>query len=190
MKAARYGLVLLALAVVMFSSAGAQNRRDPLTDAEINQLRDTAQEPEMRLKLYVQFVRARMDAVTQAAANPSLKNRGETIHDALQDFLDLYDELNDNVDMFADHRDDIRKALKLVLDADTEFQAKLRALQSSSTIPAPEAKQYEFVLSNAMDGVDSSVKDHRDTLSQQDDLAKAKKLIKPGQQPPMQGKVH
>ena len=191
MKAVRFTLTCLILALSLVSVVRAQDRSDPLNDTEINQLRDTAQEPEKRLKLYVDFTRARLDAVNAAASNPKIKDPGDAIHQRLQNFLDLYDELNDNVDMYADHRDDIRKILKIILDADTEFQAKLRALKDSSTIPAAEAKQYEFVLSNAMDDVDSSVGDHRDLLSKQEELAKAKRLIKPGQQQQQaQGRVH
>jgi hypothetical protein len=176
---------------MLVSAATAQDRRDPLNDTEINQLRDMAQEPEKRLKLYVDFTRARLDAVNQAESNPKFKDPGAAIHERLQDFLDLYDELNDNIDMFSDQRDDIRKVLKIILEADAEFQAKLRALKDSSTIPAATASQYEFVLDNALDDVDSSVKDHRDLLSQQEELAKAKRLIKPGQQQQqVQGRVH
>ena len=191
MKAARYAIVCLGISLMLAAIGTAQDRRDPLNDTEINQLRDTAQEPEKRLKLYVDFTRARLEAVNQAASNPKFKNPGEAIHDRLQDFLDLYDELNDNIDTFADQRDDIRKVLKTVIEADTEFQAKLRALKDASPIPAAQASQYEFVLDNAMDDVDSSVKDHHDLLSQQEELAKAKRLIKPGQQQQqVQGRVH
>jgi hypothetical protein len=191
MKAARYAVACLAASLMLSVVCRAQDHRDPLNDTEVNQLRDTAQEPEKRLKLYVEFARVRLDAVNQAAADPKIKDPGETIHDRLQDFLDLYDELNDNIDMFADQRDDIRKVLKTILAADTEFQAKLRALKDSSTIPAAEAKHYEFVLENAMDDVDSSVKDHHDLLGQQEELAKVKRLIKPGQQrQQVQGRVH
>lgn len=191
MKAARAAITFLMLVVCLAPVVRAQDHSEPLNDTEINQLRDTAQEPEKRLKLYVDFTRLRLDAVNEAASNPKIKDRGEAIHERLQSFLDLYDELNDNIDMFAHHRDDIRKVLKTILDADTEFQAKLRALKDSSTIPAAEAKQYEFVLANAMDDVDSSVGDHRDVLSKQEELAKAKRLIKPGQQQQQpQGRVH
>jgi len=158
----------------------AQRRHDPLFPAEVDQLRDTAQEPEMRLKLYVQFARARLDAVAQARIDPKVTDKAEAIHDRLQDFVDVYDELNDNVDTFADRRDDIRKVLKTIIEADTEFQAKLRAVKDSASAPSAEAKEYEFVLSNAVDAVDSSAKDHRDLLNEQEDLAKQKRLIKPG----------
>lgn len=174
------------LSLLLISSAWAQHRRDPLTPPEIDQLRDTALEPEERLKLYVKFARARLDVVQKVSADPKAAGRGQQVHDALQDFLDVYDELNDNIDTFADRRDDVRKALKMIIEADTEFQAKLRALQDSATASPAEAREYEFLLANALDTLDSSAPDHRQLLTEQEELAKQKKLIKPG--PPDSGK--
>ena len=54
----------------------------------------------------------------------------------LDDFLLLYDELNDNIDTFVDRKDDMRKPLKLMIEADTEFRAKLRALKDVADVHA------------------------------------------------------
>ena len=48
----------------------AQRQHDSLTNPEIDQLRDTALEPDLRLKLYVKFARARLAALEQARADP------------------------------------------------------------------------------------------------------------------------
>lgn len=170
---------LLSFALILTSClAFAQRHGDPLTAPEVDQLRDTAQDPEMRLKLFVQFTRARLDAITQAQNDPKVTDRPQAIHDKLQDFLDVYDELDDNVDMFADRRNDIRKPLKLVIGADTEFQAKLRTFKEAAT-NKDEMKEYEFLLSNALDAVNNGLQDHRQLLTEQDEAAKNKKLIKP-----------
>ena len=94
----------------------------------------------------------------------------------LDDFLLIYDELNDNLDTYVDRRDDIRKPLKLVIEADTEFQAKLRALKEAADVSAGESKEYEFVLTNALDTLDSSAGEHRTLLTDQEEAAKQKKL--------------
>ena len=168
-----------ALTVMMLTLiAWAAPKRDVLTPAEIDQLRDTAQQPDLRLKLYVKFSRERLDAVEQARNDPKVTDRGREMHQRLQDFLDLYDELDDNVDTFADRKADIRKVLKTVIEADTEFQAKLHALHDAAGAKPEDAKQYEFLLSNALETLDSSVQDHRQLLSEQEDAAKHKKLIK------------
>ena len=128
------GLALLLL----LSPALAQRQRDPLTDPEIDQLRDTALEPDLRLKLYVGFARARLAALEQARSDPKTTDRGLATHDRLQDFLDVYDELNDNIDTYVERKSDLRKALKAVIEGDTEFQAKLRALRDDATAKKEE----------------------------------------------------
>lgn len=175
-------LVVCLLSLLALSAGWAQRRRDPLNPTEVDQLRDVAQEPEDRLKLYLKFARARLEALNKARADTGKTNRGADIHDALQDFLAVYDELNDNLDTYADRKDDIRKALKLVIEADTEFQAGLRALKDSATATPAEYRQYEFVLTDALETLDSSAPDHRQLLSAQEELAKQKKLVKPDTQ--------
>jgi len=173
---------LYAVTLVAFMAfaliARANPRRDVLTPAEIDQLRDTAQEPDLRLKLYLKFSRQRLDAADQARTDPKITNHGEEIHERLQDFLDLYDELNENIDTYADRKADIRKVLKTIIEGDTEFQAKLRALRDASATKPDDAKQYEFILTNALETLDASVEDHRQLLSEQEEAAKHKKLIK------------
>ena len=166
------GLCLLLLTV----AANAQRRRDPLTQPEIDQVRDTSWEPQQRLVLYVKFARARLAKLEETRSDPKTKDRAQQTHDLLDDFLLIYDELNDNIDTYTDRKDDIRKPLKVVIDADTEFQAKLRALKDAANVPPQEAKRYEFVLSNAIDTVDSSAEDHRKLLEDQEEAAKHKKL--------------
>jgi hypothetical protein len=153
----------------------AQRRRDPLDPAEIDQLRDAMLEPDTRLKLYVKFARDRMTALEQMRANPKTTDRPRQTHDKLEDFLAVYDELNDNIDMYVGRKDDIRKPLKLIIEADTEFQSKLRALKDSANTDAAEAKQYEFVLTNAIDTVDASADEHRKTVAEVDEYVKRKK---------------
>jgi hypothetical protein len=168
------GSLLLTLATV----APAQRRRDPLTQPEIDQIRDTSWEPQLRLPLYVEFARARLVKLEQLRSDPKTKDRAKQTHDLLDDFQLLYDELNDNIETYVDRHDDIRKPLKVVLDGDTEFQGKLRALKDAAGVSHEEGQQYEFVLTNAMETVDSSAEDHRRLLADQEEQAKRKQLNK------------
>jgi hypothetical protein len=140
----------------------AQKHHDPLTGTEIDQIRDTSWEPKLRLPLYVQFARARLVKLEQMRSDPKTTDRAQQTHDLLDDFQQLYDELND----------------KIVIDADTEFQAKLRALKDAAGVSPKEAQQYEFVLTNAIESVDSAAEDHRKLLTDQEEQAKHKKLNK------------
>ena len=160
---------------LLLSTAWAQHQREPLNPLELDQLRDAAQDPEQRIKLFIQFARTRLVTLEQMRADPKVTDRGRQTHDRLQDFLDVYDELNDNIDTFVDRRADLRKPLKGVIEADTEFQAKLRALKASADGGQAEAQQYQFLLANVLDTVDSSVQDHRQLLAEQEEAAKHKK---------------
>jgi chromosome segregation ATPase len=165
------GLAWCALAMLLLNSF-ASARHDPLTDPEIDQLRDTAQDADLRLKLYIQFARARLTAIEQARSNPKVTDKAQATHDGLQEFSDVYDELDDNVDTFADRKADLRKVLKAVIEADTEFQAKLRALKASAESSKEDKQRYEFVLSDALDAVDKSIEDHRQLEAEQQEYWK------------------
>jgi len=166
-----YAVVLLAACRMQ-----AQRHREPLTQPEIDQIRDASWEPKQRLILYVQFARARLVKLEQMRNDPKTVDRPRQTHDLLDDFQLLYDELNDNIDTYVDRKDDIRKPLKLIIDADTEFQAKLRALKDAADVPAAESQRYEFVLTNVLETLDSSYDDHRKLLADQEDAGKHKKL--------------
>jgi len=171
-------LFVLALLAIVFPSSqtvSAQRRRDPLNPLEIDQLRDAMLDPDVRLKLYVQFSRDRMTKLEQMRSDPKTKDRAAQTHDMLEDFLAVYDELNENVDMYVGRKDDIRKPLKIIIEADTEFQSKLRALKSSANTKPDEVQQYEFLLTDALDTVDSSTDDHRKTAVEVDEYMKKKK---------------
>ena len=161
--------------LLLATAAGQQQHRDPLNDLEIDKLRDAALLPEIRLKLYVDFARARLDNLEKVRADTKAEDREKRTRDALQDFLDLYDELDDNVNTFSDRRDDLRKALKPVIEADTEFGAKLRAFRASLASTPKEAESYAFLLGSALDTVDAAAKDHRDLLAEQEEAFKNRK---------------
>ena len=156
-------------------AASAQRHREPFTQPEIDQIRDASWEPQQRLSLYVNFARARLVALEQMRGDPKTKDRPQQTHDKLDDFLLIYDELNDNIDTYVDRKDDIRKPLKLIIGADTEFQAKLRALKDAADVSKDEATQYEFILTNALDTLDTSVEDQRKLLAEQVEAAKHRK---------------
>ena len=166
----------IALLLTMGSVAQAQRHREPLTQSEIDQIRDASWEPRQRLTLYVQFARARLVKLEQMRSDPKTMDRPRQTHDLLDDFQLLYDELNDNIDTYVDRKDDIRKPLKMIIEADTEFQAKLRALKDAAGVTPAEASAYEFVLTNALETVDTSAEDHRKLLEDQEDAAKHKRL--------------
>jgi hypothetical protein len=171
-------MVCIVIVSAIAAPLWAQRLRDPFTPSEVGQIRDVSWEPQQRLALYVKFARARLVAMDQMRNDPKIKDRAQQTHDKLDDFAAIYDELNDNIDTYVDRRNDIRKPLKMIIDADNEFQAKLLALKQAANVPPDEARQYEFVLSNTLDTLKDSAEDHRTLLEEQQDAAKHKKFEK------------
>jgi hypothetical protein len=162
-KTAKKILVLFLL----LSTIAVARRRDPLTDAEADQLREVAQQPYKRLKLLIKFTEARIDGVDQARTDPAQADgRGRKIHDLLEDFTALLDEINDNLDQYEsrpmtkDDRKDFHKGLKEVITACDSWEIKLKSLKSATESDPQtrrEAADYRFVLQDAGDSLKSTV---------------------------------
>jgi len=169
----RLRIVILALLCFLAIPLSAQlGGREPLDETEINKLREVAQEPDKRLKLMVEFARARLAAIDQLRGDPhSAAARGPRVHDLLEDFTKLVDEIGDNIDDYAARKYDLRKALKTVIEGDTEFQLKLRTLKEqgagAGAKAGTETGDYSFVLQNAAEAVDMSLDDSRKLLAEQ-----------------------
>jgi hypothetical protein len=170
MKTATKVLLLL----ILVSVAASARRRDPLTEAESDQLREVATEPYKRLKLLVKFTEARLVAIDQVRTDPKLaKDRGKQIHDLLEDFTSLLDEINDNLDQYQgrplskDDRKDFKKGLKEVIEADERFDLKLRTLQSAAQTEPDTKKEYpdfRFVLQDAQEALKSNAEMAREYI--------------------------
>jgi len=172
--------IYFAITLLVALPLRAQVRdRDPLTEKEVDQLRETAIEPEKRLKLMVDFTKARMIAIEQVRSDPKMaKERGVKIHDLLEDIASLVDEVDDNVQNYNERNADLRKPLKQVVEMDSEFQGKLRELKVASEDPkhVDEAADYKFSLEDAIDSVNRSADATRKLLEEQNaKFAKKKK---------------
>ena len=138
--------MFLALLLCFSPGNSMAQRRDPLNEKEVDEMRESADWPDKRLELMVKFTRERMTAIEQLqAGGKNAKDRPMQIHDLLEDFTALLDEIEDNVDMYASHKADMRKGLTLLIEANSEWQLKLRRLKEQS--PPEELEQYSFVLS-------------------------------------------
>ncbi len=177
----RRALLLLPLLATLCLPASA-GRRDPLTDAEVDQMREIAQQGDKRLLLLLTFAKSRLLAIEQMRGDAKFaEGRGQRIHDLLEDFTSIVDELDKNIDQYANQKQDIRKQLRDVIEADAQFQMQLRALKEEETKPEwqKEAEEYKFVLDDALDALQDNATNARETLDEQNQLAKDKKLHKP-----------
>src|SRR5260370_2848919 len=144
------------LAVLLLTMVASAKKRDPLTDAETGQLRAVAAEPGKRLALYIKFAESRLVAIDQLRSDPKpAEGRGKKIHDILEDFTAILDEINDNLDTYQgrplnnDDRSAFRQQLKAVIEASDKFDVKLRALKSAAETDSQikkEAVDFQNVL--------------------------------------------
>ena len=173
----------LLWAFVSVAAPAQVHRRDPLTNAESDELRERAMEPEKKLPAYLKFARARLATIEQLRSDARFaQGRGPRVHDLLEDFKVIMDEMDRNMDAFANQKLDFRKAIKEIIQADSDFQLKLRTLKETSNEPAwaSEAKDYEFVLLDATDAVDGNLDNARELLQEQEKAAAEAKAAKKG----------
>ena len=171
---------LLTLALFAATAAPGQGRRrDPLTAAETDQLREQAQEPVNRLRLYIKFAGQRMVDIEETPANAkSDPKRGQKVHDLLEDFANLVDEIDDNMDNYSSRGADIRKPLKELISAESDWALRLRTMKDAIAKDpqvAKEARDYSFALDTAFDSVDDSASSARKLMEEQNASMKTKK---------------
>lgn len=105
-----------------------KNKPDPLTDAQIEQIREAGIDPPERVKLYTKFVDEHVDTIKGLANRTHSAARVRRLDDELQNLTALMDELGSNLDVYSERKADIRKSLKPLTDATQRWLAVLRAL--------------------------------------------------------------
>jgi hypothetical protein len=121
----------------------AQSRRDPLTDQQQEAVREAGDQPLERVKLFVGYVDDRAKQIHTISADPIAQNKTARIHNLLDEFTRLSDDLQDNMDQYDEQHADLRKVLKDIVTKTDEW-AKILAE------PKPSA-QYDFVRKTALD---------------------------------------
>jgi len=175
----------IAFLLLLLALPAAARKRDPLTEAEADQLREVAMEPYKRIKLMIKFTEARLVAIDQIRVDPKLAaDRGKQIHDLLEDFTSLVDEINDNLDQYEGRpldKDQVKqyhKGLKELIEADERFDLRLRTLQSAAEtdpITRKEAPDFRFVLQDARDALKSNADMAREYMETTHDQKQSEK---------------
>ena len=122
-------LVLLALTLPLH----AQRSDSALSDGEIEQLRESAYVPNDRVLLFIKLLDTRNKAILDLFAHPRKPGREQDTHDFLEQFTNIADELNDNLDDYGPHHRDIRKALPKLLDATERWASNLKQPPENAT---------------------------------------------------------
>jgi exonuclease VII large subunit len=167
----------LAAGFFLFTSAAhAQRSKDPLTPDQEEQVRAVADQPDERIKLYIKFIEQRTDAIHHAVVRPATQHPGREIHDALNEFTSLVDELQDNLDAYDESHDDVRKSLKVLLEHIAKWRTSLQEPKQS-----PE---YEFGRKTATDAVENLAQSASELLKSQEEYFSKHKPGKAAPKPP------
>ena len=135
-------LFCLLLAAPLYAQ---KQKRDPLTEAQADQIAEAGIDPVARVDLYVKFLNEHCDTIKDLTRRAKSPARSRRIDDELQDFAALTDELGDNLDLFSERKADIRKSLALLDDGVKHWQGLLHDL--------PSEPVFELSLKEALDSV-------------------------------------
>src|SRR5215469_15898481 len=113
----RFGVLMMLFAGVSAPGMAQKEKRQPLSEGQVEKIREAGIDPDQRIKLYTQFLDERADTIKGLTNRGKSSARGKRIDDELLDFTELMDELGSNLDQYSDRKADMRLALKKLNDA-------------------------------------------------------------------------
>jgi hypothetical protein len=118
-------LICLMFAASLFAQ---KDKPEPLTEAQIEEIREAGIDPNTRVSLYTKFLNEHADSIKGLTSRSKSIARGKRLDDELQEFTSLMDELGSNLDQYSDRHADMRKALKALTESSDRWLGILRAL--------------------------------------------------------------
>ena len=107
----RWVILWFIAAALTGQTAHAQMQEKALSDGEVETLRDTAYYPPQRVEAFVKFLTQRTDAIEKLSAGKRKPGREEDIHEQIQQWTSIAEDLDDNLDEYGKRHKDIRKVL-------------------------------------------------------------------------------
>lgn len=101
---------------------------DPLTEAQVEKIREAGIDPNERIRLYTEFTNGHVGVVKSLLNRGKSEARAHKLDNELHDISTLMDELGSNLDQYSDRHADMRRALKSLADESRDWLATLRAL--------------------------------------------------------------
>ena len=152
----------------------AQSKKDPLTEQQIEEVREAGDDPPVRVKLYVGYLEERVTGIHKLNADHIAQNKTVRLHNLFEEFTRLSDELQDNMDAFDQQHADMRKMLKEIVDKTAQWTTVMNE-------PGPSTG-YDFARKTALDSNQTAHDTATRMLAEETKyFAEQKKLEKEGQ---------
>jgi hypothetical protein len=120
-----------------------REKREPLTAAEIDEIREAGIAPELRINLYTKFLDEHAAALKALTARRKSAGRADAFDEQIQNFTALMDEAGSNLDLYSERHADIRKSLKKLTETMPHWLEILKAL--------PAEPAYELSVKEALE---------------------------------------
>ena len=109
-------------------AAAQKEHHDPLTEAQVEKIREAGIDPNERIKLYTEYLKDHVDRVKSLTNRGKSDARAKHLDQELHDVATLMDELGSNLDEYSDRHADMRPALKNLADESQRWLTILKAL--------------------------------------------------------------
>ena len=93
----------------------AKQKHDPLTEAQVEKIREAGIDPNERIKLYTEYLNDHVNAVKGLTNRGKSEARAKPPRQRIAGRRNLMDELGSNLDEYSDRHADIRGALKTLV---------------------------------------------------------------------------
>ena len=149
-------------AMPRLAPAAPQEKKDYLTDAEADKIRD-AYEPSAKIKLFVDFAGDRIKKIQYELAHldPEDRRQGERINDLLNGYAGCIDDGDEFVGVAVDKQQDVHDAIKIFTARGNEFLTYLQSLGPKTPL-----------LDDYKDNLDDAIEATHDALADLADAAK------------------
>jgi hypothetical protein len=108
-------------------SAHAQDTDGPMSEAEVEALRESAYIPMDRMRAFEKILDAREKRIDDLVAKTRRPGFAQDMHDAMEQFGQIADEFNDNLDELGKGHRDVRKELPKLIKYTERWASALRA---------------------------------------------------------------
>ena len=157
----------------------AQDRGSALSEGEVEKLRENAPLYVERVQLFTGFLDDRTKAVIALTNGKRHAGREQDIHDLMEQFTSIADDLEDNLEDYSRRHRDVRKALPKLLAATERWQSALKT--------PPDNPAYDVSRKLALEAVTDLRDDTVKMIEEQKAYFIAHPPDKPGQAKPEGG---